>query len=529
MTTVLIRAMQGGADASTTIAGIVELATSDETISGASSTLAVTPAGLKYTIDQRVQQFYGVAWDESADTYARTGSTAGQATEVTLVDAFLPIQRMMRRCVLADDGTVAYYLHATDSTKKEDGVTASVLDGTEGQVMVEIPKFWYRHTYVGTTHTWDVSPVPLAGFSVHPAFLSGTTELDYVYYGAYEANLYDVSASVYNGQCYQTAVSAVFASADNSITIATRTGWATGLKVGQKMLVTGTASNNITITVASIISATAITTSESLTDETAASTVIQAQMDVTATTGDKLSSVSGVLPVTGSTYGTRAHFRTLAGNRGTGWSQALWDVHSAIQLLYLTEYADWYSQSVLGYGIAAVSGWAAYNDYNPIAKTGNSNSIGNASGCTATSAITTGLAAKDVYLSYRGIENFYGHLWKFVDGINTNNNRSYVCNVLANLADDTTTNYTDVGASNSASNGYQGALLDIDRGFLPKDVTGSSSTKITDYYYQSSGWRVAFSGGAADVGVSDGAACLALYYASGILIRYVGARLVFRK
>jgi hypothetical protein len=101
--------------------------------------------------------------------------------------------------------------------------------------------------------------------------------------------------------------------------------------------------------------------------------------------------------------------------------------------------------------------------------------------------------------------------------------------VLANLIDDMNLNYTDVGASNSASNGYQGTLLDIDRGFLPKDVTGSSSTKITDYYYQSSGWRVAFSGGDAYYGVHDGAACLRLYDASGYLYRYIGARLVFRK
>ena len=135
-------------------------------------------------------RYGGVSWDESADTYVRTGSTAGQTCGVTLADAFLPVHRRLRRCVVTDAGEVAYYLSATDSTKKEDGVTSANLDGTDGQVMVEIPKFWYRYGYSGTTHTWEVSPVPLTGFKVHEAFLSDTTEKDYLYVGAYEACLY---------------------------------------------------------------------------------------------------------------------------------------------------------------------------------------------------------------------------------------------------------------------------------------------------------------------------------------------------
>ena len=33
----------------------------------------------------------------------------------------LPVQSKMRRCVLRDNGTVAYYLLATDSTKRDTG------------------------------------------------------------------------------------------------------------------------------------------------------------------------------------------------------------------------------------------------------------------------------------------------------------------------------------------------------------------------------------------------------------------------
>ncbi len=655
-------------DASESNKGVTVYAGNAKALAGTDTASAMTPADLKYVLDRRIPQYYGVSWNESADTYVRTGSTSGKTCGVTLDDAFLPVHRRMRGCVVADDGTVNYYLCATDWAYKEgpayatgtitsdgtipsDGDTvtignktytfksaltptegevliagsaaaamtnlmraitytgtpntdykcaahhtqvnasydslvvtvvsllggtvgngyalsttdaniavsaafmaggavnaASDLTGADGQVMVEIPKFWYRYGYSGTTHTWEISPVPLTGFKVHEAFLSDTTEKDYLYVGAYEASLYDTSASLYSGQCYQTSVSAVFATSDDSITIATRTGWTNALKVGQKLVITGTTNNNATVTVKTIESATKITVDENLTDETAATTVIQAETDVTDTTGDVLASVSGVCPITGgSANGTRAHFRTWAENRGGGkaandeasfqWSQEFGDALAALQLLYLTEYASFYSQSVLGYGIAAVTDWAAYNDYNPIAKTGNGNAVGNASGNTATAAITTGAGAQSVYLKYRGIENLYGHIAKFIDGFKVNNNIPYLCNNFANFSDaENTTNYTNPTDVNGAAitmhnaNGYQGTLELTGRGFFPASLTGgSASAKITDYYYQASGWRVVISGG----GASDAAYAGAFYLNASNGLAYVywalGGRLVGRK
>ena len=54
-----------------------------------------------------------------------------------------PIIKSIKPCVLSADGTVKYYLQKDDYTKKEDG-TASVLDGSDGDIMVEIPKTGYR-------------------------------------------------------------------------------------------------------------------------------------------------------------------------------------------------------------------------------------------------------------------------------------------------------------------------------------------------------------------------------------------------
>ena len=213
------------------------------------------------------------------------------------------------------------------------------------------------------------------------------------------------------------------------------------------------------------------------------------------------------------------------------------DAHSGLQLLYLTEYASFYSQSVLGYGIAAVGDWAGYNDYNPIAKTGNGNGIGNVSGNTATSAITTGAAAKDVYLRYRGIENWYGHLWKFVDGYKVYNNIPYLCNNFANFSDAAnTTHYTNPTDINGAAitmhnaTGFQGTLELTGRAFMPASITGGAADKkITDYYYQDFGWRVVRSGGSAYNAALAGAFSLHADYVLAAVIRYIGGRLVLRK
>ena len=466
------------------------------------------------------QLSYGVAWNESADSYARTGRLAGIAVGSSPGAYALPVQAKMRRCILNDAGQVVYYLAPGNSTLKEDG-EASDLTGADGQVMVEIPAFWFKYSYLGTTHRWDISERPLAGYSLHPAFSKNGANVANRYIGAYEAVLYDVSASIYANGIYQTAFSCVFDSAGKTITAGSRTAPFGGLAIGDKITVSGTVSNNATFTVAGIAD-TVITTTEALINETAASTIIQTQKDFTATTGDKLASVSGKRSIT---YGTRVQFRAIAANRGTGWRQLDFYLLSAIQLLYLVEYASFYSQSMIGAGITNVADWSAYNDYNPIAPTGNSNSIGNATGNTGGAAGAATEVTK--YLSYRGIENLFGHLWKWIDGFNVNNNIPYVHNTDTQFADDTVTNYTDLGVTMNNADGYPATLEQVSAGFLPASVGASSTTKFTDYYWQAAGWRVAFFGADADGGASAGAFTLSLNFGSGHVGQSVGGRAAF--
>lgn len=469
---------------------------------------------------RKVRDIIGVEWDESKSSSALSRIDAyGKKIRVApfSFDSH-PVWGHMKRCLLNDSGEVVYYLDSSDSNKKIDGSAAN-LDGTDGQVMVEIPKFYYRHTYAGTIHTWQVSSIPRSGFSVHNAFIKNGETVNHRYIGAYEGVLYDDSLSDYTNGLQLTADSTTFTLSTGVISRIGESHPFTSLEVGNKIVIAGTTNNNGTFTIATGGTGNqSITVDEALVDETAASTTIETEKNFT---NDKLSSISDKVPIND---GTRANFRALADKRGTGWRQQDFDLVSAIQLLYIIEYANWNSQTEIGNGLTdwVSATWDGWNDYNPIEKTGNSNSNGN-----ATANNSTGSGNTSSYMSYRGIENFFGHIWKWIDGFNINDNIPYVCNNDTNFADDTTTNYTSLGVTLATSNDYVITFESIARGFLAASVGGSSTTYVTDYYYQNTGWRVTKLGGDADSGPLTGVACWSLNDSLGYLDRSVGGRLAF--
>lgn len=179
---------------------------------------------------------------------------------------------------------------------------------------------------------------------------------------------------------------------------------------------------------------------------------------------------------------TRSTARTNSHNKGSKWYQwglAQWN---AIQLLYIIEFADWNSQAKIGKG---------NTETYSTANTGGSDSMtyhtGRASG-------TDGQVAAQ----YRGIEELWGNVYDWLDGVNMNGTAIYACTDPSKFADDTATNYTSAGFSLPGSNyitglGVSAALPWL---MLPDTSGGSDSTYIPDYVYSfSSGWRVAYVGG----------------------------------
>jgi len=340
---------------------------------------------------------YGLTWDSSQPTggYTRTGDAY-----------FTAIQSQMRRCLLLPNGTVNYFLDPTDSTKKENG-TPSVLTGADGEVMVQIPKFYVKRSTSGTMKTVEVSEKLEPGFSLHPAFLKAGVEVDYRYYGAYQASQ----------------------------------------------------------------------------------------------SGTKLESRSGTTPKGSITI---AQARTAAEAVGAGWHQLDWYLLDAVKILCSIEIGTFDSQSVLGTGGSS-------------ATSGDSNSIGNGSSNSGTTD----------WMSYRGIENFYGNKYKFVDGINVREKVPYINGNYTSFASDVFTGgYVSSGVT-LPTNGYIRDMAFSGYGFIPNNSTGGSdSTYVPDFVYSNTGDRIAFhgsSGGASYAGAFSLRAGDAASYAGASL----GAALVF--
>ena len=271
-------------------------------------------------------------------------------------------------------------------------------------------------------------------------------------------------------------------------------------------------------------------------------------VDFTASTGDKLASIAGAKPTSGLTQtgATRPGFRRIAHNRGTGWEQQTVQTLAASQLLMMVEYGTMNMQSAIGQGVVSI---ADNSSYNCSSLTGSTASFGNASGMASSTINTKGedqtteTANGKVAVTYRGEENVWGNIWKWVDGINIKNPATFAAGSRTehvyvadhDFADDSAaTPYEDTGIHPPYTTGaYINAFAyseNFDWLFIPSEVGNgaSSSVPVGDYHYnQNTGWRVAGSGAGWDDGARSGAFYLYLNNGSGYRGRYIGGRLVY--
>lgn len=232
----------------------------------------------------------------------------------------------------------------------------------------------------------------------------------------------------------------------------------------------------------------------------------------------RYNTISGYYSKTGSqplANMTRATARTNSKNKGSKWGQYDFASWCAVWLLYLVEFADWNSQATIGVGICNGSS---------MSNTGGTDGMSYHTGTAASSRTATGA------VQYRNIENPYGNIWEWIDGVNFSDGTVYVCTTPANYADDTTAGYTNAGTK-VQSNGFIKAIGlsgTAPWAFFPTEVGGSETIYIPDYAYCSSGWRVLVVGG--DYSDSTGSVGLFDFYANGASSSSgsnVGARLLF--
>lgn len=483
---------------------------------------------------------YGVRIDYSTGTVTRLGDAVGKIANIypgyNDFDNIMPWAGM-RRCNRTDDTKIqAYY---GDTTYKE--------DGSNGQVMDEVPGFYYSRHWVNTNieEIW-ISMFPLSGFKYHPWFYDvNGLPLNKNYFSAYEGCVYDVSTPVaevdtltVTAGCatsgnitinldgmtnYTVAVNA----GDATTAVATKigavayTGWTASVSGAVVTFTCNTTGAKNTLTFTDTQTTGVTSTITKTTSGAGGYTTGDAQIaDFTASTGDKLASIAGVKPCSGLVQNlTLPMSRILATNRGAGWQQQYFNAVSAIQMLMVIEYANLNTQVAIGQGAVNI---ADDGTTNKSIITGGTSYLGNKSG---RAVGTDGL----VSISYRGIENFWGNIWKWVDGFNIKDGFAYISNINGNFVSDKFDGqYIKVGEL-AHVNGYMSKALlnyNFDWGFVPAEALGTSSSKYADYYYQNSvGAFVALLGGAWLGGAVTGAFYWYLINGSASRGRYFGARL----
>lgn len=193
-----------------------------------------------------------------------------------------PMYGGRRRCNVLDDGTItAYY-----------GDVNFAEDGSNGQVMVYQPKFYYKivplkleqqtggYGYHIRSANYYISASPKSGFKLHPAFYDENGDpVDYILFSAYEGSIFDTSANTY----------------------------------------------------------------------------LQNDEQVADFSADKLSSIAEVKPCSGKTQSlTRVNIEQLAKNRGKGWHGDTIKAECANQMLMAVEFALFDMQSAIGWGAVAL-------------------------------------------------------------------------------------------------------------------------------------------------------------------------------
>ena len=269
-------------------------------------------------------------------------------------------------------------------------------DGFHGQVMVYQPKFYYKVVPVTMNETdssiadvirYYISDKQRPEFKLHPAFYDKNgNEVDYILLSAYEAGLWS----------------------NNCGPIMDAIDW-------------------IGIDTSSILD----------------------------TDYDTLLSIANIQPISGETRTLgKTNCELLAQNRGENWHIENIKTLSANQLLMIIEYGQMNMQEAIGVGPTKLFGYASRNGS---LMTGSTASLGNNTGSASqsmrinpgTTSFETLSLPGEVSISYRGLENPWGNIYKFVDGIYYDNTKAdgvpygdasiYVCSKLNNSS------YVDTG------------------------------------------------------------------------------------
>jgi hypothetical protein len=132
---------------------------------------------------------------------------------------------------------------------------------------------------------------------------------------------------------------------------------------------------------------------------------------------------------------------------------------------------------------------------------------------------------------FYGIENPWGNVWQWIDGININDYQSYVCSNPTKYADTITSDYTALNYVNANTDGYIKEMGYDSRYPYVKITTtvgAASNTYYCDYYYRTTGLRALCGGGSWIYGSAAGLFCFSAYGAASNASIDISARLSWK-
>ena len=414
---------------------------------------------------------YGVEWDVTVADPActRIGNP--------LYHKSLPIQSQYKGC-LVKNGKVNYYLDPNDWSKKVDG-TPSILDGTDGDVMVHIPKFYGKSGSNGNKRWVRIATTKID---------SSWVEIPEMFVSAYRITTYTDSGTA--------KVASVVNTTTNYRGGSNKSNYDQYLSTDKFRTDLGKPRTNIS----------------------------RATMRTNANnSGQELLCYE---------YYKWVFY----------WAYVIEYANFNSQKEFNSELtSDGYHQGGLGSGLANwnYSDWGKYNNNNPITPCGYTNEFGNFSGIKQILIPqtqidnSTSVNEKALYANrWRGFENPFGDIWTNLDGIvlkrDSANQESkvYTTSDSSKFGDDTSV--MNVAGIEVASDGFTKEFNLRETGeIIPQLVGGLESTYKCDYHWcnaYSADKRTLIVGGYATYGSWIGLGA----FNSGYLVDYAGSGVGFR-
>ena len=223
-------------------------------------------------------------------------------------------------------------------------------------------------------------------------------------------------------------------------------------------------------------------------------------------TQDKLVSIVETKPISGNTQAfTYAAAEQMAHNNGEGWELTDLRFESLNQMLMAIEYGSLNLQNAFNKGL---SNFSSSNSGNNACITGSTHNLLNESG-QATSTTNTNNTTTNIYsdegrcaISYRGVENPYGNIWRFIGGVSVRNHT-------------VSFNDEEINFKIPSNTGWINAFgYDVNHNwvFLPIESGGNASNNLPvgDYIYPDSGNNI--NSGIAGGLTTSGENCGPFYY-----------------